>query len=157
MMIDVDQFKAYNDTYGHPAGNDVLRELSNRLRSSVRNHDILARYGGEEFAVLLPDTNLEASRILGERLRVAIERNAWPLRPITISLGASTMTPRTPRAAVLIEQADRSLYQSKAEGRNRMTHACELPADFADRRAVTPLVEEPEMHPEVSESNHSTA
>ena len=142
VMLDVDQFKPFNDSFGHPAGDEVLRDVANILRSCVRDHDVVARYGGEEFAVLLPATDTEASRSLGERLRAAIEEHAWQLRPITISLGISTMSPRVSRPAALIEQADRSLYQSKAEGRNRITHARDLPPNAADRRVLLTIVED---------------
>ena len=142
MMLDVDQFKSFNDRFGHPAGDEVLREVSKILRSCVRDHDVVARYGGEEFAVLLPATEVEDSRSLGERLRESIERHPWDRRPITISLGISTSCARVPRAAALIELADRSLYQSKAEGRNRVTHAQDLPPSPADRRSLLTLVED---------------
>jgi diguanylate cyclase (GGDEF)-like protein len=126
LMIDVDQFKAFNDSYGHPAGDDVLVEVARLLRSSVRDHDVVARYGGEEFAVLSPGTDERASRSMAERLRQAIARYDWPLRSITISLGASTLDRAGEKASDLMEMADRSLYQSKAAGRNRVTHARDL-------------------------------
>jgi two-component system cell cycle response regulator len=147
VMLDVDQFKAFNDSFGHPAGDDVLREVSKLLRSCVRDHDIVARYGGEEFAVLLPATSVDGSRLLAERLRSVIEDHDWRLRPITISLGISTMSSRIPRAVALIEQADRSLYQSKAEGRNRVTHVRDLTPDAADRRATLSLIEDAQTLP----------
>ncbi len=147
VMLDVDQFKPFNDTFGHPAGDDVLREVARLLRDNVRDHDVVARYGGEEFAVLLPASDVEASRALAERLRGAIERHSWPLRPITISLGASTMTPRVARPIALIEQADRSLYHSKAEGRNLVTHAVDLPPSASDLRASFALVEDSHADP----------
>jgi diguanylate cyclase (GGDEF)-like protein len=143
MMVDVDSFKAYNDVFGHPAGDDVLREVSRILRDNVRERGFVARYGGEEFAALLPSTDVEASRLIGQRLRKAVEDHAWPLRPITISLGIATMNQQPTRASTLLEQADRSLYQSKAEGRNRVIHANDLPADFADRRRSGSLPECP--------------
>ena len=152
VMLDVDQFKPFNDTFGHPAGDDVLREVAQVLRSCVRDHDVVARYGGEEFALLLPSTDIEAGRSLGERLRAAIEQHAWQLRPITISLGISTMAPRVQRAAALIEQADRSLYQSKSEGRNRVTHARDLPPNASDRRAMLTIVDEAGPRPLDSEA-----
>jgi diguanylate cyclase (GGDEF)-like protein len=142
VMIDVDQFKEFNDSYGHPAGDDVLVEVARLLRSSVRDHDVVARYGGEEFAVLLPGTDERASQSLAERLRMAIERYDWPLRPITISIGASTLDRTGEKASDLMEMADRSLYQSKSAGRNRVTHARDLSpvrdvnrAEFIARRA----------------------
>ena len=127
VMLDVDQFKPFNDTYGHPAGDAVLREVAGLLRSCVRDHDVLARYGGEEFAVLLPATDTEDAIALGERLRAVIEGHAWTRRAITISLGVSTSCPKVSRALEMIEYADRSLYRSKADGRNRVTHARDLP------------------------------
>jgi diguanylate cyclase (GGDEF)-like protein len=141
VMLDVDQFKPFNDSFGHPAGDDVLRDVARILRSCVRDHDVVARYGGEEFAVLLPSTDVDDSRSLGERLRESIEGYAWDLRPITISLGISTTSPRVAKAAHLIDLADRSLYQSKADGRNRVTHSRDLPPNPADRRSMLTLVE----------------
>lgn len=135
VMLDVDHFKSYNDSFGHPAGDEVLRVVAQVLLSCVREHDTVARYGGEEFALLLPSTDVEASRNLGERLRRTVEQYPWEFRPITISLGISTISPRAPRAAALIEQADRSLYQSKADGRNRVTHANDIPPHAVDRRS----------------------
>jgi two-component system chemotaxis response regulator CheY len=129
MMLDVDSFKSYNDTFGHPSGDEVLRELSRILRGCVRDQDIVARYGGEEFAALLPSTDVESSLKIAHRLRRAIEEYSWPLRPITISLGIATMTTDLPHPSILIDQADRSLYHSKSQGRNRVTHA----QDFLDQ------------------------
>jgi diguanylate cyclase (GGDEF)-like protein len=151
VMVDVDQFKSFNDTYGHPAGDDVLREVSNLLRSCVRDEDVVARYGGEEFGLLLPATSAEASRILAERLRSTIEAHPWSDRPITISLGISTISHWIHRASTLIDQADRSLYQSKADGRNRLTHAWDLSPDPADRRAVIALIEDAKPRAETGE------
>jgi two-component system cell cycle response regulator len=146
VMLDVDQFKSFNDTFGHPAGDEVLREVARLLRSCVRDRDVVARYGGEEFAVLLPSTDIDDSWALAERLRQSIEQHPWELRPITISLGISTTSPRASRAALLIELADRSLYQSKAEGRNRVTHARDLPPFPADRRSMLTFVDEAGHH-----------
>ncbi len=123
VMIDVDQFKPFNDSFGHPAGDEVLRDVARLLRSCVREHDVVARYGGEEFAVLLPTTDVEAGKALAERLRQAVEEHPWQLRPVTISLGIATLDLAARRPVAMIEDADRSLYRSKAEGRNRVTHA----------------------------------
>ncbi len=157
VMIDVDQFKSFNDSFGHPAGDEVLRDVAKILRSCVRDHDMVARYGGEEFAVLLPSTDVDDSRGLGERLREAIEQFPWKRRPITISLGISTTCPRVPRASVLIDLADRSLYQSKAEGRNRVTHARDLPPTPADRRSMFSLIDETGPTPRGGEPVHFLA
>ena len=151
VMLDVDQFKSFNDTYGHPAGDDVLRQVSFLLRSCVRDHDVVARYGGEEFGLLLPATTIETSRASARGFETTIEQHDWPHRPITISLGISTISPRIARASMLIEQADRSLYQSKAEGRNRLTHASELPLNPADRRSMTESIEDVDPEVEASE------
>ncbi len=150
LMIDVDQFKPFNDSFGHPAGDEVLREVARLLVANVRGHDVVARYGGEEFAVLLPATDADASLALGQRLRAAIEGHDWPLRPVTISLGVATSCGRTPRAADMIDWADRSLYQSKAQGRNRLTHARELSDQMlADTRRRPP--HPPDAHAEAAE------
>ena len=96
------------------------------LRENVREHDLVARYGGEEFVLLLPMTDAAASRAVGERMRAALASHDWPLRPITASLGIATTGPRVSHAARLLDLADRALYQSKAGGRNRVTHAHDL-------------------------------
>ena len=126
VMIDVDQFKAFNDQFGHPAGDDVLREVGLLLRSSVRDHDIVARYGGEEFAIVLPATEEYESLPLADRLRTTVSDHPWPLRRITISIGVATMGLHEAQPMDLVDQADRALYLSKAMGRNRVTHSGNL-------------------------------
>lgn len=126
VMLDVDQFKPYNDVYGHPAGDVVLTELAATLRANARDHDLVARYGGEEFVILLPGSGAEAARVFCERIRQRIEHYPWPLRTITASLGISTLTPLTVNPAQMIDEADRALYHSKEAGRNRITHYQEL-------------------------------
>jgi diguanylate cyclase (GGDEF)-like protein len=126
VMLDVDQFKPYNDVYGHPAGDLVLTELAITLRDNARDHDLVARYGGEEFVILLPGTGAEAARLFCERIRQRIEDYPWSLRAITASLGISTLTPLTATPSQLIDEADRALYHSKEAGRNRTTHFQEL-------------------------------
>jgi diguanylate cyclase (GGDEF)-like protein/putative nucleotidyltransferase with HDIG domain len=126
VMLDVDHFKSYNDTFGHPAGDEVLIGVAAELRASCRAHDTAARYGGEEFIVLLSASGPVVSRGLAERLREALERRDWPHRPITASFGVATMTTRTRRLEELVEQADQALYHSKHIGRNRVTHATDL-------------------------------
>jgi diguanylate cyclase (GGDEF)-like protein len=121
-MLDIDHFKEYNDTFGHPAGDEVLRTLGSTLRSTLRSHDVVARYGGEEFVVLLPATGETEAIEVAERLRSAIARNDWPRRNVTASLGVGTMGPRTAGASALVEHADRALYHSKQSGRNQVTH-----------------------------------
>jgi diguanylate cyclase (GGDEF)-like protein len=126
VMIDVDQFKPYNDSFGHPAGDAVLRDLAETLLKNSREHDLVARYGGEEFVVLLPGTDTMASRVVCERMRLMIEQRIWPLRPITVSMGVATMSLATLSAGQLIHEADQALYHSKRRGRNRATHFQDL-------------------------------
>jgi two-component system chemotaxis response regulator CheY len=122
IMLDLDHFKEYNDSFGHLAGDEVLQWVGSALRAAVRGHDVVARYGGEEFVMLLPGTDDEAALEVAERLRAAIASRPWPHRRMTASLGVSTAGPTTSDAAVLVDQADRALYQSKQAGRNRITH-----------------------------------
>ena len=146
VMIDVDEFKAFNDRFGHPAGDDVLREVGRLLRGAVRDHDIVARYGGEEFAILLPATEAEDCGFLVDRLRQTIARHGWTLRPITISLGVATLGPREADPDELIDQADRALYFSKALGRNRTTHSREIHG-LATRPIHAPMDGDPVLRP----------
>jgi two-component system chemotaxis response regulator CheY len=136
IMLDVDHFKQYNDAFGHPAGDDVLCDLARTLRESVRDHDVVARYGGEEFVLLLPLTGAEDARAVAERIRRAIAASDWPLRPIRASLGIATTGPEVTTPTRLLELADRALYRSKAEGRDRVTHADDLGAEAEDRPAL---------------------
>jgi diguanylate cyclase (GGDEF)-like protein len=122
LLLDIDHFKNFNDSFGHPRGDDVLKSVSRVLSRSVRDADFIARYGGEEFAIILPDTDRDAAKLMGERLRVAIEENAWDARPITVSVGAAAWLDGA-SAESLIDQADRALYRSKQAGRNIVTLA----------------------------------
>ncbi len=122
VLADVDGFKIYNDTYGHPAGDEVLRGVAEVLQGVMRTSDLVARYGGEEFAVLLPETDAGGASVAAERLRRAIELRPWPLCPVTASFGAATLSTGGGCPADLVEKADRALYRSKRSGRNRVTH-----------------------------------
>lgn len=121
LMLDIDHFKQYNDTFGHPAGDEVLRRVGTILQSAVRAHDVVARYGGEEFVVLMPATEANEAVEVAERLRSAIAYQPWPRRKVTASLGVATTGYGTPHAAALVDQADRALYQSKQAGRDQVT------------------------------------
>jgi diguanylate cyclase (GGDEF)-like protein len=121
-MIDVDQFKPYNDTFGHPAGDAALRTLAQILQNNARDHDVVARYGGEEFALILPGTDGRGARRVCERLRGRIADRHWPLRPVTASFGVASLTPATLNGAQLLDEADRALYMSKRHCRNCVTH-----------------------------------
>lgn len=128
LFIDIDHFKNYNDFYGHLAGDDCLRAVARALQATLgRAADFLARYGGEEFIILLPDTTQSGCRHLAENIRQAVERlriehKASPVADhITVSVGAVTCTDVTQcDRALLVEHADKLLYQAKHEGRNRV-------------------------------------
>lgn len=126
LIIDVDYFKAINDTYGHDAGDAVLRSIAERMRRELRDADILARFGGEEFIALLPETNLTGALRVAERLRAAIEVSPVPLQAhsvrVTISIGCAALNSISgnDRLETLIQRADRALYRAKAGGRNQV-------------------------------------
>ncbi len=128
IMVDIDYFKPYNDTYGHAAGDDCLRHVAQALKTSVlRAGDLLARYGGEEFAVILPGSDKGAATTLGEILRqnvesLEIEHSGSTIsKYVTISLGVATTVPGGARDHhALASAADMALYRAKAEGRNRI-------------------------------------
>jgi len=123
LMLDVDRFKTYNDAFGHPAGDAILRKLAEVLQAKARTTDLVARYGGEEFAVILPETDREHARTAAERFRGAIESASWPEWAVTASFGVATLSRTAGDAVALIAQADAALYQSKRIGRNCVTHA----------------------------------
>lgn len=126
ILLDVDHFKQFNDTHGHPAGDEVLRRVAKLLTASTRSTDFVARYGGEEFAVLLSFTHHEAACALAERTRAAIQDTQWELRAVTASIGVAIVGEATPTSDALVKLADTALYRSKEAGRNRVTHASEL-------------------------------
>jgi diguanylate cyclase (GGDEF)-like protein/PAS domain S-box-containing protein len=132
VMIDVDSFKQYNDTFGHPAGDVVLKRVASALQSCARATDTVARYGGEEFVVILPETDAAGAAEAAERMRRMIEGIPWEKRPVTVSVGISTTETEIDSTAELVEAADRALYMSKSRGRNRVTHAAELTEILAD-------------------------
>ena len=127
-MLDLDHFKQYNDTFGHPAGDEILQRLGSTLSSSLRNHDVVARYGGEEFVVLLPATDETEAVDVAERLRLSIASAVWPRRQVTASLGVGTIGPHTRSAQTLVEQADQAALSIELAGRNQVTHYHELRA-----------------------------
>lgn len=121
LMLDVDHFKEYNDKYGHPAGDEILKQMGALLTGTVREGDIVARPGGEEFAVILPQTDSRRALILAERLRWTIKAAIWPLRGITASFGIATYKQSMTSPDQLIAEADTAMYQSKANGRDQVT------------------------------------
>lgn len=120
LLLDVDYFKTFNDSFGHPAGDDALRRITRLLEKDMRLYDLLARYGGEEFAIILPNTSLQGALVMGERFRRTIELSSWSHRPLTITVGAATVHPGIATVAELVQAADRALYRAKQEGRNRV-------------------------------------
>jgi diguanylate cyclase (GGDEF)-like protein len=134
MMIDVDHFKPINDTHGHAAGDDCLRELTTTLRRLLRRgRDELGRLGGEEFLAVLPDTDREAAPAMAEQLRAAagelafVDASGKPFS-LTISIGLATRSDADANSEALLERADRALYRAKQSGRNRV---CEADDDLA--------------------------
>ena len=125
IMLDLDHFKRFNDHYGHEAGNDLLKRVGATLQAVIREADVAARYGGEEFALLISGDAQDGLE-LAERVRHAIETTALELRGgevayVTASAGVATYPTGSPDDALLVEHADRALYESKRAGRNRVT------------------------------------
>ncbi len=123
VMVDVDNFKTFNDHHGHQAGDDVLRQLARLIAVTARASDIVGRFGGEEFLIALPDTSIEDAALFAERLRQEVERYGklelarYGDHPPTISIGVCPITPDDTLESA-IERADRALYESKSRGRN---------------------------------------
>jgi len=131
LMIDLDNFKALNDTFGHEVGNEVLQGVARALQRSIRDVDIAARYGGEEFAVICPDTRLPEAARLAERIRIQVAERvrsaSYPQVCVTTSVGvASVEDPRASSMDGLINLSDQALYESKRRGRNRVTRCDEI-------------------------------
>ena len=120
LMIDIDDFKDYNDRYGHLAGDNALREIAKTLAEGTREGDIVARYGGEEFVIIMPQTGKEAAGIVAERLRGAVE-NARPKPWVTISIGIASFPSDASDDERLISCADQALYRAKRAGKNRIS------------------------------------
>jgi len=129
LMLDLDRFKHFNDTYGHLAGDEALRETAEVLRQNARAVDILARYGGEEFAIILPETEASRALIQAERVRVAVAEHRLDslegeaAKGITVSVGLAALSPAMKRIEDLVQAADEALYRAKSSGRNRIVVA----------------------------------
>jgi two-component system cell cycle response regulator len=126
LVLDIDYFKAINDSYGHDAGDDVLREFSLRIRKATRNIDLACRYGGEEFVIVMPETDMAVATAVAERLRrriatepFAIQKGARHLE-VTISIGIAALSGVGDDAATILKRADQALYRAKRDGRNRV-------------------------------------
>lgn len=124
IMIDIDHFKKVNDTYGHLAGDGVLKEVARRLSTSIRPYDIIGRYGGEEFVVLLPDSTFEQSLVVAERIRGSIRNESIEAEGeqllITASLGVAVSSEADTELTDIIKRADEGMYKAKTEGRDRV-------------------------------------
>jgi len=120
MMLDVDEFKSYNDRYGHPAGDEALEMIGNVLRENLRGADVAARYGGEEFSVLLPETSVEEAEAIAERIRRHVEVTKFPKRKVTVSIGIAPLGGNVNTVKELVSAADVALYDAKHNGRNNV-------------------------------------
>jgi diguanylate cyclase (GGDEF)-like protein len=126
LMIDIDNFKEYNDTHGHLAGDAALQLTAQCLKSALRSADVAARYGGEEFSVLLPQTSLSEAHVIAERIRRRVESTPYPHgldQPggaVTVSVGISAFGPRLDTPEAVIRAADQALYTAKSRGKNRV-------------------------------------
>jgi two-component system, cell cycle response regulator len=125
LVLDIDYFKSINDSHGHDAGDDVLREFAIRIRKSIRGIDLACRYGGEEFVVVMPETDLAVATMVAERLRRRIAAEPFAIQQgarsveVTISIGIAALGPQDNAASVL-KRADQALYRAKRDGRNRV-------------------------------------
>jgi two-component system cell cycle response regulator len=126
LVLDMDFFKSINDTHGHDAGDDVLREFAMRVRKSIRGIDLACRYGGEEFVVVMPETDMAVASVVAERLRGRIASEPFSIGggqtavPVTISIGIASLIGPEDTQAALFKRADQALYRAKREGRNRV-------------------------------------
>jgi diguanylate cyclase len=143
MLIDIDHFKNFNDTYGHQTGDQVLRLVAMTLKSNIKGKDLAARYGGEEFVAILPSTDMTGAVIVAENIRKAIQAKELLKRStneklgrITASFGVAAFRP-SDTAASLIERADRCLYAAKHAGRNRVINEIDLANILAQAAIVT--------------------
>ena len=127
LMIDIDDFKVYNDLNGHQAGDLALQMAAHGLKSTLRSADVASRYGGEEFCVLLPQTSRHEAAVIAERMRERIQHTNFthagsqPLGAVTISIGVATFSPSVNTAEQIIWAADRALYEAKREGKNQIS------------------------------------
>ena len=129
LLLDIDRFKSINDTYGHEAGDEVLKAFAERIRGHVRPMDILARYGGEEIVMVVPGADLSEARAVAERIRARIEATPFSVQrgareiPVTVSIGVAVRRASDATPADMLKRADTALYQAKSAGRNRVEAA----------------------------------
>jgi two-component system cell cycle response regulator len=126
LVLDIDHFKSVNDTHGHDAGDDVLREFATRIKKSIRGIDLACRLGGEEFVIIMPETDMAVATIVAERLRRRIASEPFAIAngakhlDVTISIGIATLDGADDNAATILKRADQALYRAKRDGRNRV-------------------------------------
>ena len=132
LLLDLDKFKSYNDSYSHTEGDQALKLIARVIAETARASDIPARYGGKEFVVILTETDMMGAVVLGERLRQAVASLDGLQRPLTASIGLATLNGNIFSAPALIAQADRALCHAKGDGRNRVSHAHRIPAPLED-------------------------
>ncbi|MCK5219605.1 GGDEF domain-containing protein, partial [bacterium] len=124
ILVDIDHFKNFNDTYGHLMGDKVLQQTAKILKAETRETDIIARYGGEEIAIILSETELKDGTIVAEKLREAVEKNKFSFQKqtvhVTISLGVTILDNTEDTIMTLIHRADEALYTAKQNGRNQV-------------------------------------
>jgi diguanylate cyclase (GGDEF)-like protein len=118
LMADVDQFKAYNDAHGHPAGDEALRRVAAVLRQTTRDVDSIARYGGEEFFVLMPETTATGAADMADRIRKRLAGETLPGGAVTLSFGVAEFPANGDMGEALIHAADAALYEAKRSGRD---------------------------------------
>lgn len=132
MMIDVDFFKSFNDSHGHPSGDEALKKVAQIFVSNLRQTDVICRYGGEEFSIMLPETGISIGRAICERLRSAVEKTTVQVSngnaSLTISIGLSGFPENGHTPEELLQSADRALYEAKQSGRNRISVSLPSPA-----------------------------
>ena len=151
ILLDLDHFKNINDTYGHLAGDELLKYVASRIKDSVREADIPARYGGEEFVVICPRTSLDGCMVVAERIRFTIENSIFKLKDmdlrVTVSMGISSKNFKPPvdassEATTLIYESDIALYNAKEKGRNRVEVFNDENSDYNDMDDSTNLQHE---------------
>ena len=124
ILCDIDDFKRFNDTLGHPAGDRVLQSVSAALRRGARGTDYVARLGGDEFAVILPNTTCKIAKQLADRLRMAIQAQFEGEPAVTLSAGVADLKPGMENGTTLFSEADRALYEAKRQGRDHVALEC---------------------------------
>uniref|UniRef100_UPI0001BE6570 Diguanylate cyclase n=1 Tax=Marinobacter nauticus (strain ATCC 700491 / DSM 11845 / VT8) TaxID=351348 RepID=UPI0001BE6570 len=129
VMFDIDHFKPVNDTYGHLAGDEVIRHTADVTRNNIRQSDSAGRYGGEEFGIILPETDAESARVICERIREAIEKSTVSTSAgdiqYTVSMGIAQLTETPENYMQWMQKADEALYKAKESGRNKVVVSLE--------------------------------